>query len=244
MAYTGDRIRELRKKLGLTQEQLADQVGVSRTTVVSWEKGKFEPERQNTIDLATVLKTTAAFLMGETDDPTPFNERNIPTKSNEFKNAGAVPFESNVSNVFTDLICLPVLSMEQTACCGHGIVELEITSSPNETIWVPLSLIGTYDQDHPPYAMQTDGESMENMGIPNESIVVVNPVEEIQSFDICLVCYHGRLAIKKVIFKPDGFEIMADNKEKTFIPKKDMDEEVFEIRGKVMQVVSKPRHGF
>lgn len=36
-------IREARERLGLTQQQLADQVGVSRETVGNWETGYSEP---------------------------------------------------------------------------------------------------------------------------------------------------------------------------------------------------------
>ena len=36
-------IRRLRKKLNLTQEQLAQKLGVSFTTINRWENGKNEP---------------------------------------------------------------------------------------------------------------------------------------------------------------------------------------------------------
>ena len=39
----GDNIRQLRKKQNLTQEQLADKVGVNRNVVTMWETGKNTP---------------------------------------------------------------------------------------------------------------------------------------------------------------------------------------------------------
>lgn len=36
-------VKELRTKLGLTQEQLAERVGVSSRTIISLEKGKYKP---------------------------------------------------------------------------------------------------------------------------------------------------------------------------------------------------------
>lgn len=36
-------LRELREKQGLTQEDLAAKVGVSRQTIISLEKGKYNP---------------------------------------------------------------------------------------------------------------------------------------------------------------------------------------------------------
>ncbi|HHW61335.1 MAG TPA: helix-turn-helix transcriptional regulator [Syntrophomonadaceae bacterium] len=38
-----NRLRELREKQGLTQEDLAAKVGVSRQTIISLEKGKYNP---------------------------------------------------------------------------------------------------------------------------------------------------------------------------------------------------------
>ena len=63
----GWKIQTLRKKKGLTQQVLADILGVARTTVLSWEKGAFFPEGENLLNLAKALDTSAAYLLGETD---------------------------------------------------------------------------------------------------------------------------------------------------------------------------------
>ena len=41
----GMEIKELRKKLKMTQQQLADELGVDIITVWRWEKGKIKPSR-------------------------------------------------------------------------------------------------------------------------------------------------------------------------------------------------------
>ena len=72
-----NRIRELRAKHGLTLEQVAQQVGVGRSTVRKWETGIIENMRRDKIaKLATALHTTPGYLMGWTDDqdaPVPSN---------------------------------------------------------------------------------------------------------------------------------------------------------------------------
>ncbi|NQV09053.1 helix-turn-helix transcriptional regulator [Candidatus Woesearchaeota archaeon] len=52
------RIKELRARYDLTQEDLARKVGVRRETIVFLEKGKYNPSLQLAHDVAKALKTT------------------------------------------------------------------------------------------------------------------------------------------------------------------------------------------
>ncbi|WP_292518632.1 helix-turn-helix transcriptional regulator [Methanoculleus sp.] len=52
------RIRELRAKTGLTQEELAQQVGVRRETIVFLEKGKYNPSLKLAYKVARALGAT------------------------------------------------------------------------------------------------------------------------------------------------------------------------------------------
>ena len=51
------RIKELRARYNLTQEDLARKVGVRRETIVFLEKGKYNPSLQLAHDVAKALKT-------------------------------------------------------------------------------------------------------------------------------------------------------------------------------------------
>lgn len=53
-----NRIKELRARYDLTQEQLADKVGVTRMTIVFLEKGKYNPSIKLAYKIAVALKTT------------------------------------------------------------------------------------------------------------------------------------------------------------------------------------------
>lgn len=52
------RIKELRARYNLTQDDLARKVGVRRETIVFLEQGKYNPSLQLAHDVAKVLKTT------------------------------------------------------------------------------------------------------------------------------------------------------------------------------------------
>lgn len=49
------RIKELRKKVGLTQEELAGKIGVTRATVISWEKGATSPDGKELQTLSKIF---------------------------------------------------------------------------------------------------------------------------------------------------------------------------------------------
>lgn len=65
------RLRELRTKNKMTQQQLADMLGCARGTVTSWESGKFTPDANNISRLAQIFSVTSAYLMGYADTPAP-----------------------------------------------------------------------------------------------------------------------------------------------------------------------------
>jgi putative transcriptional regulator len=52
------RIKELRARYDLTQEELAKKVGVRRETILFIEKGKYNPSLRLAHDIAKILKTT------------------------------------------------------------------------------------------------------------------------------------------------------------------------------------------
>ena len=63
----GKKIRQFRFKAGLTQEQLAEQLFVSRTAVSKWESGKADPSTSNLLMLAKLFKISPEELLREVE---------------------------------------------------------------------------------------------------------------------------------------------------------------------------------
>jgi putative transcriptional regulator len=63
------RIKELRARFDLTQEQLAKKVGVRRETIVFLEKGEYNPSLKLAAKVARVLNSTIEeiFLIEDSD---------------------------------------------------------------------------------------------------------------------------------------------------------------------------------
>ncbi len=51
----GEKVRKERKLAGLTQEQLAEKVGVRRETIMRLEKAQYNPSLKLAIDISRVL---------------------------------------------------------------------------------------------------------------------------------------------------------------------------------------------
>jgi transcriptional regulator with XRE-family HTH domain len=62
----GKQLQRLRTRRGLTQEQLAVTVGLSRTFVTRLELGQHDPSLSTLVRLAKVLRVSVTELLGET----------------------------------------------------------------------------------------------------------------------------------------------------------------------------------
>ena len=67
-----ERLQQLRKARGLSQEELADELGVSRQAVSKWESAQSLPDLEKAAALCRCLDTTADYLLrGIEPDPRP-----------------------------------------------------------------------------------------------------------------------------------------------------------------------------
>ena len=67
----GEKIKQRRRQLNLSQEKLAEQISVHSNTIRKWEKGASSPSATELQMLAEALNTSTSFLYGE-NNPTSF----------------------------------------------------------------------------------------------------------------------------------------------------------------------------
>ena len=58
-----DRIKHLRDEKGLTQTDLAKQLGITRSSVNAWEMGISVPSTQYIVELANIFKVSTDYLL-------------------------------------------------------------------------------------------------------------------------------------------------------------------------------------
>lgn len=90
METLGSRLKTLRKTKKLTQQQIADAIGVSKTSVIYWEKDDNVPKHESLMALATVLGVNTNYLLygkentileANVSAPIPLNGRLVPVIS-------------------------------------------------------------------------------------------------------------------------------------------------------------------
>lgn len=64
MYVFGKRLKEIRKKANITQQQLGDMVGVTKVSICCYENGTRTPTLETLIDLADSLNVHLNYLLG------------------------------------------------------------------------------------------------------------------------------------------------------------------------------------
>lgn len=58
-----DRIQSLRKSKGMSQEELADRIGVSRQAVSKWESEQATPDLEKVVIMSDIFEVTTDYLL-------------------------------------------------------------------------------------------------------------------------------------------------------------------------------------
>ena len=67
MTNIADKIRYLRDKAGLTQTDLANRLGISRSAVNSWEMSLSSPSVANVIEMTKIFHVSADYILSNDD---------------------------------------------------------------------------------------------------------------------------------------------------------------------------------
>lgn len=62
------RVKELRKEKGITQSQFALEIGVTKGTVSTWERGARKPEPHTVQAMADYFNVSVPYLLGYSDN--------------------------------------------------------------------------------------------------------------------------------------------------------------------------------
>ena len=119
---TANRLVELRKQHGYSQEGLAEQLGLSRQAVSKWERAEASPDTDNLIALAQLYRISLDELLGNAAPAPPYQqELSIPEKPvNPLARHGfPLWFTANTSFFWSKMAALyPILCVILYLCSG------------------------------------------------------------------------------------------------------------------------------
>ena len=203
------KLKELRSAKGLTQEQLANDINVTKGAVAMWETGKRTPDTDMLKTLSQYFRVTVDELIGNEHEPTD---------------------SSNIAEILPSdkIYKIPVF---ETVSAGFGAY------ASNEIMgYIPLVIDNPYDVEET-IGIRVKGDSMYPK-IENGDIIIVRKQESVDSGSIAVLLLDGEEGlVKKVEYGPDWIELHSLNPE--YMTRRFEGEEVLRLRvvGKVLKVV-------
>lgn len=73
----GERLKQLRLSTNKTQQQIADQLGISRAAYSHLENGRNEPDSTTLVKLANIFDVTTDYLLGNNQTPDRADENDL-----------------------------------------------------------------------------------------------------------------------------------------------------------------------
>lgn len=173
-------ISALRESLGMTQEQLADALGVTRATVFNWEHGKSaRPKQPEIIELIKdKFSVSDADLFG-------FSE-GFYSKLYQLSNVKAAVASDTYAPVVGNV------------AAGDPREAFEYET---ERIWVPPELL---ERDRDVFFLRVSGDSMDRTEYQDGTYAAISPHTEVHNGDIAAVKVNGDDATLKVYKEYDG----------------------------------------
>ena len=135
----GEKIKEKRKELNLTQEYLAKELNISRQSVSKWEKGLSEPSMDNLVKLSEIFGVDMAY----------------------FKNDGEEN-KSIVANIFWDFL-YAAIGLIFYLLYYFGIMEGALNKDPRQMPFLILTVFLAFSVIAFPQAVRNMGDKLDDI---------------------------------------------------------------------------------
>jgi phage repressor protein C with HTH and peptisase S24 domain len=176
-------LKQRRKELGLTQQDIADIWGIKSVNVSDWERGKGMPEASKLSALAKRLNLSLSELMGEV------------ARSNDGGSVATSDVEDAPPIVATPRL-IPVAGRVQAGEDGL----LHIDDFPPEH---PEGYMVWFTSCIEAYALRVRGESMSPRYLPGEYVGVDPCADVFPSDEVIVLLNDGRRMVKRLLWKRD-----------------------------------------
>ncbi len=149
----GERIFELRKAKSLSQEELAEQLGVSRQSVSKWETGTVVPDTENALAMSKIFGVTIDFLLtGQNNQPdadtgkVTYTAPSPLTEKSEVKAMKNNKFSAKKTIAGILVVCLVVAAILPLPFGGYKKLWARMTEEPIDYTYVLVHGMGGWGE--------------------------------------------------------------------------------------------------
>ncbi|BBF42609.1 transcriptional regulator, XRE family [Lachnospiraceae bacterium KM106-2] len=160
----GEKVKEARKEVGLSQEQFAEKMNVSRSAIAKWETDKGMPDINNLKVMAQLLEVSVDYLLNE-DEKLSFNEMKESVNLEEYQKSGKCRDKK-------DAACLSKFKD------ADAIVPLIRTKKMNKIEWIVdfivqpgIVQLADYMNENPAFYLVEKGSKQIFVKITNDFII-------------------------------------------------------------------------
>jgi repressor LexA len=219
MATIGERLTALRENKSLTQAQVAEIIGVDRTSYAKYEANVNKPTRKLK-ELSNLFNVTTDYIMCLSDNPhgTPFAGQ-IP---GQFLTFAGQKVKNEVPPP-TDNIKIPIIASVK---CGYGGLAYEYLDG-----YVPIDSSSMHGEIK---AFRCYGDSMKDIGIFDGDVAVVRLQDDVENGELAIVLVNDEGMLKRV--RKEKGVLMLESANPDYPPMIFTSDNEVKIIGRVMEI--------
>ena len=188
MATFAERLKSLRREKGWSQQRLADELDLSKSSVNMYERGEREPGFETMEAIADLFNVDMNYLYGRTD----------------IKIAVPIvlaPKKPTIPPGFEPMPKMKKIPLIGAIACGEPI-----TAEQNieKMVDVPENI-------RCDFSLTCHGDSMVDAGIHDKDVVYIRIQPEVENGEIAAVRIDGEATLKRVYYNPGTLTLMPAN---------------------------------
>lgn len=176
------RLKELRKSVGLTQLELADKIGISKSSISMYEANSRRPELETLEAIADYFNVNMDYLLGKSDLKSYSEERYS-------KTLNIYPIEKKKFPLLGNVACgQPIFATDNF----EGYIEAGSNIRAD-------------------FCLKAKGDSMINARILDGDIVFIRKQEMVDNGEIAAVLINDEATLKRFYMNNDMIQLIAEN---------------------------------
>ena len=187
MATFSERLKSLRQEKGWSQQRLADELKLSKSSVNMYERGEREPGFETMEAIADLFNVDMNYLYGRTD----------------IKIADPIvrPTRSTIPPGFIPMPKMRKVPLIGSIACGEPITTIQNREGE----------INAPEDMRCDFALRCKGDSMIGAGIHNGDAVYIHIQPEVENGEIAAVRIGDEATLKRVYLHSDYIELRPEN---------------------------------